>query len=302
MREEVSVVVVGAGPAGCAAAIFLKRAGFEPVLLEESTPGGLLREANLVENYPGFPEGITGRDLADLIREQLARLEIRPRSAHVKAISTDGPVFVVQTDDSEYESKAVIMATGTVPRKLDIPGARELEGRRLFYGLALLDLESLAGKRIVILGGGDAAFDYALNLRAHGNSLVVVTRSTPTCLPLLRERAEERGIEVLGGCVPQSIEESGGEVKVMCPGDRDLACDLVVVAHGREPRLEALSAELAELVRASADIHPETAVEGFYVAGDVIRGKYRQTAIAAGDGVLAAMKLIQLLEERGVRG
>jgi thioredoxin reductase (NADPH) len=301
VREEVNVVVVGAGPAGSAAAVFLKRAGIEPVLLEESVPGGLLREANLVENYPGFPAGIVGEDLADLIAKQLERLDVRVERRSAVNIEAGGENrFVIRTEGAEYEAHAVVVATGTAPRRIGGDWAGELEGRALFYGLSSLDLDAVEGRRVAVLGGGDAAFDYALNLQARGGSVKVILRTAPTCLPLLLDRAAERGIEVHDGCLVERIDEAGGELKVACAGEKVFECDLVVVAHGREPRLEALAPDLVESVRSSAELLPETTTDGLYVAGDVVRGRCRQTAIAAGDGVLAAMKVIDFLKERGV--
>jgi thioredoxin reductase (NADPH) len=300
VREDVNVVIIGAGPAGSAAAIFLKRAGVEPLLLEERTPGGLLTEANLVENYPGFPEGIRGSDLVGLITKQLERLDVRIERRSAKSISSEGQKFVVRVDGEEYESHAVVVATGTAPKKLENDWAMALEGRALFYGLSSFDIDAVKGKRVAILGGGDAAFDYALNLRARGNSVSVILRSAPSCLPLLLERAAEQGVDVHADCLLERIEEDPEGLAVVCAGNKAVPCDLVVVAHGREPRLEALSPELAESVRSSESLLPETRMDGFFVAGDVVRGRCRQTAIAAGDGVLAAMKVIEFLKERGV--
>jgi len=299
MREKVTVAIVGAGPAGCAAAIFLKRAGLEPILFEERLEGGLLREANLVENYPGFPEGIAGKELAELMALQVARLHVRLEKKRIVEVSSEGESFTIRAEDAEYQSRAVVIANGTTPKRLELPGVSELEGRRLFYGLASLDTERISGKRVVVLGGGDAAFDYSLNLQARGNSVTILMRSTPTALGLLRERAACRGIEVHEMCAMDSVSESeeGVGVRVECSGGRRFDCDLVVVAHGREPRLDALSEDLGRLVGDSDGYIPETPVKGLYMAGDAVRGECRQTAIAVGDGVLAAMRIMRFLEE-----
>ena len=301
MREEVNVIVIGAGPAGSAAAMFLKRAGAEPLVLEESEPGGLLGEANLVENYPGFPDGIPGKPLVDLMTRQMERLNVRIIRKSVESVVSEGRRFIVRTaDGAEYETHAVVVASGTAPRKLEAEWADGLEGRTLFYGLSSLDVEDIKGARIAVLGGGDAAFDYALNLRARGGTVRVILRSVPSCLPLLLERAAARGIEVLEGYHVERVEESPRGIRIVCADKREHACDLIIVAHGREPRLEALSDDLKECVSSSEGMYPETTLEGFYVAGDVARDRFRQTAIAVGDGVLAAMKVMELLRKRGV--
>lgn len=300
MDERVRVVIVGAGPAGAAAAIFLKRAGFEPLLLEESEPGGLLREANLVENYPGFPDGVVGRELASLIAEQLRRLEVRVVRTTATKVNAAGQSFRTRTSDGDCISDAVVIATGTEPRKTDLPGADAIEGKSLFYGVSSLSSDEVDGKRISILGGGDAAFDYAINLSDKGGSVTILSRSEPTCLQLLTERVRERKIDVLTGCEARSVRETPEGAAITCEGDNcpeEIACDLVLVAHGRKPRLDILDPGLRR--RAVTDNPPETGVSGLFLAGDVVRGKNRQAAIAAGDGVLSAMLIERYLKDRG---
>jgi thioredoxin reductase (NADPH) len=132
MEERLSVVVIGAGPAGAASAIYLKRAGYDPLLIHDGEPGGLLREANLVENYPGFPDGIVGSALAALIERQLKRLEVRMKRATARTVSLVDGSFHTETTDMTYISDNLIVASGTVPKKATIPGADAIEGSRLF--------------------------------------------------------------------------------------------------------------------------------------------------------------------------
>ncbi len=303
MHEKMSVIIVGAGPAGIAAGMFLKRAGVELILLDEREPGGLLREANLVENYPGFPGGISGRELASLMVNQMEMLGVRFEKSAVTEVSPKDHSFVVETDTNTYESDAVIIATGTEPKRIEIDGARELEGRRLFYGLSSIGIDDVRGKRVLVLGGGDAAFDYAINMSARENSVTVISRSAASCLPLLLERAEARGVEISEGCASERMVESsdGVAVECICGGGRKVfEADIVIVAHGREPRLDMLSLELRERIDDSGERPPMTGIEGLFVAGDVVRGIHRQAAIAAGDGVLAAMHVEKLLKRGGV--
>lgn len=302
MHERVSVVIVGGGPAGIAAGMFLKRAGVEPLLLDEREPGGLLWEANLVENYPGFPGGISGRELASLMTQQMEKLGVRLEKRSVTKVSPKNGSFVTETETNTYESDAVIIATGTAPKRVEIEGARELEGRRLFYGLASIETDDIRGKRLLVLGGGDAAFDYAINMSTRGNSVTIVSRSTASCLPLLLERAKARGIEISEGCVSERMMESADGVRVECACGDDkkvFEADMVIVACGREPRVDILPPELRERIDDPGERPPMTGIEGLFVAGDVVRGIHRQTAIAAGDGVLAAMHVEKLLKKRG---
>jgi len=303
MEERVNVVVIGAGPAGAAAAIYLKRAGFDPLLIEEGEPGGLLREANLIENYPGFPNGIVGSELALLIAKQLKHLEVRMKRATVKRVSIFEQSFETETDTDTYISDNLIIASGTRPRKTEIPGTEAVEGSSLFYGVSSLSQEMVWGKRVSILGGGDAAFDYAVNLSDKGGSVKVISRSAPTCLQLLLSRARERGVEVLIGREVVGFADTPDGVAIALEsgeGHGEFVADIVIVAFGREPQLEFMDDGLMNMMK--TDNPPETGVLGLFLIGDVARGRNRQAAIAAGDGVLSAMMVERLLDYRGGHG
>ena len=301
MSEPVKVAIIGAGPAGVASAIFLKRAGLDPVLLERHMPGGLLCEANLVENYPGFPDGVPGADLASKMKAHLEKLNVRMIRTEVKRVDWTSRCFEIEsTDGGSFTSDALIIATGTSPKKMNVAGAAELEGRRLLYGVSSLSSERVSGRRVLILGGGDAAFDYAIGLRDRGAFVTIASRSAPRCLPLLMRRAQEREIDFVTGCDVLTLAEREDSLVVRCgflDSTKDFACDLVIVAHGRKPQLDTLSENLRELVDLTNP--PATKVPGLFMAGDVVRGMNRQVAIAAGDGVLAAMMIQRFLNERG---
>lgn len=300
MDEVADVAIVGAGPAGIAAAIYLRRAGLSPLHFEKGRPGGLVRNANLVENYPGFPRGIRGEELADLFVEQLGAVRGEVRQEEVKSVSAGAGLFHVSTDAGEYGARAVVLATGTSPRRTRIPGVRALIGKKAFYEIVSAPLDGNEGKKVLIVGGGDAAFDYALALRGRGHAAVVVARSEPRCLPLLRSRAEQAAVDVRVGYRPERLEEWGDGVALVCrtaSGVRRLEGDLVLLACGREPNLSVLAAPLLHRAKAAA-CPPATQVPGLYVAGDVVRGHNRQTGIAVGDGILAAMLAEEHLRKR----
>ena len=303
MSEQVKVAIIGAGPAGVASAIFLKRAGLDPVLLERGLPGGLLREANLVENYPGFPDGIPGAELASRMKVHLEKLNVRTIRTEAKRVDLTSRCFEIESaDGGSLTSDALIIATGTSPKKMTIAGADELEGRRLLYGVSSLSSESVSGRRVLILGGGDAAFDYAIGLRDRGAFATIASRSTPRCLPLLMRRAQEREIDLMTGCDVLALTEREDSLVVRCEfGDRakDFVCDFAIVAHGREPQLDTLSDDLRGMVDLTNP--PVTKVPGLFMAGDVVRGMNRQVAVAAGDGVLSAMLVLQHLSEGGAK-
>ena len=192
---------------------------------------------------------------------------------------------------------------GTEPRKTGIPGADAVSGDLLVYGVSTLSTERIDGKRLAVLGGGDAAFDYALNLSDRGGSVTILSRSEPTCLELLAERARERNIEIVTGCDVVGIAEAPAGIVITCnsrEGQNEIVCDVVVVAHGRRPRLGILDRDLRNRINAAHP--PETGVPGLYLVGDVARGINRQAAIAAGDGVLAAMMIERFFRNANGRG
>jgi len=293
------VAIVGAGPAGIAAATYLKRASLEPLVLERGEPGGLLRNANLVENYPGFSQGIGGEELAARFAEHLTHLGIATRREEVKLLARNSRGFRIRTDVDEHASRAVIVATGTTPKYPKIRGISSLTGGKVFSEIASTPLEKARKSRIFVLGGGDAAFDYAMNLEARGNEVSILTRSKPRCLPLLLERATRNKIDIRVGVRIDRVEETEDGLMIQCrSGGKSvtISCDFILVAYGRSPNLGFVETGLRKRIGIPKN-PPETSVPGLFLAGDVIRGQNRQAGIAIGDGILAAM-----LSERHVKG
>lgn len=295
MDEIRSVAIIGAGPAGVAAAIYLQRAGFEPLLLEEDAPGGLLRRAGVAENYPGFPEGIAATDLADLFCEHLRTVGGSVTKASVERISIgeDG-TNIISTTTGEHRSNAVIVATGTKAKRIDVEGSRDVEGHEVFYDILKLLDEAKPREKIAIYGGGDAAFDRGLNLSQRGHEIVIICRSTTRCLPLLKERADQRGIQVVEG---RSIVRlmDGKRFGLELEGAENIDADRLLIACGREPRLDIMDAPLAAPGRPGdqADVF----APGIYLAGDVMADGRRQVGIAVGSGLTAAMMAEQYLRK-----
>ena len=283
-----AVTVIGAGPAGLAAALQLKRYGIQARVLEKHNPGGLLHNANLVENYPGFPGGIRGVDLVRLMTEQALGIGVRVTRDAVNELDFVDGEFKIKMASAVYHSRRVVVASGTKARKFrDFEVPEELSGRVLYEVYPLLEV---SGCVIAIVGAGDAAFDYALNL-ARGNRVLVLNRGTELkCLPLLWERANvEPRIKYLGNVTIRELKPSSkGQIliKYITPqGDSSLAVDYLVGAIGRVPQLDFLSNNVKRDTR-------RLQRDGFlYLVGDVKNDIYRQTSIAVGDGILAAMEI-----------
>jgi len=266
------VVIVGAGPAGMAAAVQLARYGIMSTVVEAGQPGGLLLNASLVENYPGFPEGISGPDLVGLFVRQFRNHGLKEVKASVTHVGLEQDRFAVSTCSGRYLSEYVIVASGTSPVRLECAE----EGSVHYH---VWDLREVRGARIAVVGAGDAAFDYALNLAARGNQVVIHCRSGEArCLPLLWERARAtEAITFKADVKVTAVHRTRGGMMLETTDGRE-RFDHVLAAIGRVPERAFLSEEAAR--------HPN-----LYMAGDVKNMRYRQTAIAVGDGLRCAMEI-----------
>jgi thioredoxin reductase len=292
------VIIIGAGPAGLTTALQLCRYGIQPLLFERQQAGGLLNNANWVENYPGFPGGITGPDLVLRIVEQAMDIGVRITSEAIQNLDYQNGLFIARTESSVYYAQQVVIATGTKPRRLEnLLSPLDLDSKILYeiYPISLNVIE----KHFTIIGAGDAAFDYAINLSKQ-NQVVILNRSDQvTCLPLLWERSRKN---------PQLEYRSNTQVIEVKPGSQGklaLTCtditstftqitDYLVIAIGREPCLDILSPNLREqfqLLQCSGKL---------FLIGDVKNGLFRQTSIAVGDAMLVAMKIYQQERENAL--
>lgn len=284
------VVIIGAGPAGIAAAIQLQRLGVTPLVIERGPFGGLLNNANLVENYPGFPQGISGPELVALFHEQFKRFDIPTRRACVEEVIFTKECFILRTSDGEIPAERVVAASGTAPRRFN-DGVCDTAAQVHYEVFPLLGLEDA---QVVIVGAGDAAFDYALNLARH-NQVTVLNRGVRVkALGLLVERAARHPrITYTPACDVRKISTQGTGFLVTgeAPdGAFELHADRVIGALGRRPAVEFISESVSSQEEALA------AAGKWHLIGDVHNGLFRQTAIAVGEGIRAAMAIHQSME------
>jgi len=291
--KDNNVVIIGAGPAGIAAAIQLKRYGINPLILERRDIGGLLRNAHSVENYPGFPKGIPGPELVALLKQQLDAWGATVCYEEVRELDYEDNVFTVMTAQQERACDIVVLASGTKPRVLTGFNISQEAEKRVVY--EVVQLRQTEQKKLAIIGAGDAAFDYALNL-SEKNDVTILNRGTATkCIPVLEKRVfEKENIDYKAETQIKSITSHGQKLVLTCSNassEWDMIVSYLLVAIGREPCLDFVTNNVVKkLVRLRMR-------KKLYMIGDVNNDIYRQTAIAVGDGIKCAMEIHRTMKE-----
>ena len=281
--------IIGAGPAGIACAIQLNRYGLEPVIFEKEEPGGLIRNANLVENYLGFPFGISPDYLIGSFEKHLLKFEIDIQREEVLEAGLRSDTFIVRTKPGTSRFDYLVIASGTRPKRQ--PAFEKQAPEKIFY--EVWPLKKAKGKEIGIIGGGDAAFDYALNL-AVNNQVKIFNRSGRTrCLPQLFERCEKN--MKITYFPDTALKEIQDNVRFMTAEFRNKnktmahSLDYLIFATGREPENDFIHESLAGNAEGLEQ-------EGrLYFIGDVRNELFRQVSIATGDGIRAAMRINHII-------
>ena len=300
MSEFHEVVVVGGGPAGLTAGIYLMRAGIDAILVEQGVLGGTPMKYEHVENYPGFPEGIASRELMERMTLQAKRFGLVIKEfCQVSGITVQGGRFTTHTGEGSIESLGVIVAAGTQSVRIDIPGEAEFMGRGVSNcatcdGMFFRDLD------VAVIGGGDAAIQEGLTLANLARKVYVIhRRETLRAQKIIQDRAfKHPKMEFLWNKVPTEIE---GKEQVESIKLRDtktgqasqIKVDGVFVYVGSRPNTSFLG-DLVDKDEAGfikTDENLLTRTKGLYVAGDARRKSLRQISTAVGDGALAAVSL-----------
>ena len=301
---DVELVVVGAGPAGLSAALYASRMGLRTLVLEKGLPGGLMLEIPFIENYPGFPEGISGQELAELMVRQAKKhgAEIRELEEVLK-MDLKGDVKIVETNKGTYEAKAIIIATGCSHRKLDVPGEEEFRGRGVSY-CGLCDGPFFKGKRVLVVGGGNAAATTALYLSDLASEVLLVhRRDVLRAEEALVKRLEEKGVKFILSSVVEEIYGTdlveGVKIKSLKTGEvKDIPVDGVFIQVGEVPNSQ-LAAEAGVEVDGRGfiivDIRQRTNLPGVLAAGDVTNYPVKQVGTAIAQGITAAVEAYGLI-------
>ena len=294
------LVVVGGGVAGCTAAMYAKRYNLDLVLLEKGAPGGQTATAAQIENYPGFPDGIGGMELADRVHQQAENVGVEFMLGTAEAVEREGDDWVLKTSKGEMTTKTVIVATGATPRRLKVPGERDLFGQGVSY-CATCDGMFYRGQIVATVGGGNTAVDEAVYLSDICEQVYLIHRRDELrAEPYLRDRAFARpNIEFVWDSVVTEVlgdgEVTGVRVQNKKTGqEREIPVDGVFVAVGHEPQTEWLG-DVVELDHGFivTDATMVTSAPGVFAAGDIRDTPLRQIVTAVGDAAIAAQSAWQ---------
>lgn len=303
------VVMIGAGPSALTAAVYTTREDIETVLYEKSVVGGLAAITDQVDNYPGFPDGVPGMQLADRLQKQAERFGAKIAYGDVSALRRENDTVVVTVDGQEVHARTVLIATGSDYVKLGIPGEAEYYGRGVHY-CATCDGAFYREKRLVVVGGGNSGVQEALFLTRFSSHIDLLVRSTVKASEVLQQELQQYvdsgKVTIHLATTPDEIvaDENGRVVRVDATKNGEkvsFETDGVFVFIGLKPNTQFLAGsgvELDERGLVKTDEHLATTVEGVFASGDVRSGATMQIASAVGEGATAALSIREYLDER----
>ncbi|MGH7313303.1 MAG: thioredoxin-disulfide reductase [Candidatus Rokuibacteriota bacterium] len=301
------VIIIGSGPAGYTAAVYAARANLAPLLFTGVQAGGQLMLTTLVENYPGFVEGLMGPDLMDVFRKQAERFGTEMIGDDVTAVDFSRRPLVVKVGDTEYQGHTVIIATGATAKLLGLPAEMALMGRGVST-CATCDGFFFKDQDIMVVGGGDSAMEEALYLSRLGRSVSVVhRRDALRASKIMQERAfKNPRIEFVWDSAVEDIHDpakgkvTGVRLRNLQTGEwTERAVDGLFIAIGHEPNTQIVRGQVELLPNGYIKVVPgttQTSVPGVFAAGDVQDFTFRQAVTAAGTGCMAALEAERYLE------
>ena len=304
-RSFYDLIVVGSGPSGLTAALYAAREGMDVLVVERGGVGGQAGITELLDNFPGFPEGVTGADFAARLRAQAEKFGVEILSAQeVSAVGVDGPYRTVSTaDGSTYSAYAMLLSMGSTYRRLGIDGEDDLIGAGVHF-CATCDGAFYRGKDVVVIGGGNSAGEESLFLTKFADHVTIVTRDTALSASavVVQKVLEHDDISVLTGATPVGFAQADGKfagLEVERDGGREvIEADGAFVFIGLSPNSE-LVRDLVEVDQQGfvvSDAGMQTSQPGIFVAGDVRSGSTKQAASAAGEGAAAALAVRRYVE------
>jgi len=310
MAESCDTLIVGGGPAGLAASVYAGRAELKTIVLERGLLGGQVALTHAIDNYPGFPEGIDGPKLTELMAAQGKRFGADIRTEEVTKIEIEGNYKIVTTSENTYRTATVILAMGADPRKLGVPGEEELRGRGVSY-CGTCDAPFFRDKKVVVVGGGDAALKEGLYITKFATEVIIVHRRQgfrAERIYLAEARANEKISFELDAVVERLLGESALESvevrNVKTDERKTLPCQGCFIFIGAIPNTSFMS----DLCGVDAAGHVETdrdmmtCTPGIFAIGDVRKYSYRQVATAVGEAVTAAMAAEHWISKQKAEG
>ena len=298
------MVIIGGGPAGVTAALYAARAGLSSVIIEQMALGGEICSTDRLDNFPGFPDGISGAEFGMLLQKQMENMNVPVETGPVEKADLAGDVKTVVTSAGEFKGKTVLIATGTEPNLLGIEGELELRGRGVSY-CATCDAAFFRNKTIAVVGGGDAALEETLFLSRFAEKLYLIHRRDQFrgCDWLQQKVLQVPNVEILWNTTVSKIEgdKKVSSLQIKQDGkDRPLPADGIFIYAGRLPNtayLEGVELETDDRGFIVTSSKMETSLPGVYAAGDIRRKFLRQVITAAADGAIAATAAAQYIFE-----
>lgn len=303
--QKHELIIVGAGPAALSAAIYTTREDVDTLLFERGAIGGLAAITDQIDNYPGFPQGVSGLQLADDLRAQAERFGAKIELGEVTALKDEGEYKRLSTTSGDMLARAILIATGSDYKKLGIPGEKEYYGRGVHY-CATCDGAFYRGKRLVVVGGGNSAVQEAIFLTRFATHIDLLVRSTLKASDVLLRELEKHADKItvhLGTTTDEIVAGENNMVnKVLGTKDDqkvEFETDGVFVFVGLVPNSQFVEGTLAldDVGFIETDQHLMTSLPGVFAAGDIRSGATMQVASAVGEGATAALKIREYLEK-----
>ncbi len=296
MGKEYDVVIIGGGPAGLTAGLYAARARHSSLLIERGLIGGMITEAEKVDNYPGFPEGISGYDLSELMHQQATRYGLETTFAEATGLEIKEGQKVIKTDNGNFVARTVIIASGSQREKLGVPGEKEFTGKGVSY-CATCDAPFFSDKAVAVVGGGNTAIYEALHLAKFAARVTVIhRRSQLRATVVAQEKAfAEPKIKFLWNTVAEAIEGQDFVQRLrlyqVVTGKKSiLEIAGIFIAIGLKPNTDYLkdTLPLDKLGHIITDERMQTKIPGVFAAGDIRHNSIQQAIASAGDGATAA--------------
>ncbi len=298
------LIIIGAGPAGLTAALYAGRSRLDTILIEKMVPGGRILMSESIENYPGFPGGVSTVELIGRMEQQVRELDVKIQSDEV--LDLDCAKKIITTSSATFAAQAVIIASGAHPRKLNVPGEKEYTGRGVSY-CATCDAPFYKGKKVVLVGGGNAVAEEAIYLSRFASSVNIIHRRQDLrASAILQEKMQQD--KKISFILSSLVTEVKGTKKVeavkikdlLTGQESDFCCDGVFIYIGYEPETLFLKGKLQvdEAGFIISDDSMATSVEGIFACGDCRKKSLYQVINACGDGAVAADSAYKFIANR----